>query len=176
MKVVATKEAGVGAGFVLVVLLMAMILVGIASSGSGKYYGQTHRYNNYNSYNNSYNNFGKRANTDDNNAVWVLIVPVCIGSFFILVAAGRYSSMPDVLVAYNENNELILPEREPLPMSEVKDISFRFNRGRYTTYSYGTLIIQTAEEDIKLYYVSDLERVVKELLELKYKVNSEIKE
>ena len=105
----------------------------------------------------------------EENPIFTLFgIAMCILGLVIFVQNVR---MPNDLISVNdETGQIYLhPDDVSVFAASVSDVSYRNGRLRYGLFKWGTVIIQTPNEEYAFHYVAECETVAKDLLRHVYK-------
>ena len=84
------------------------------------------------------------------------------------VLSVQYLILPSDIIALSEDNSLILPKGEVIPMEAVNDVSYRRAHGRGIQYRWGSITLATRYGVYKIGFVADCEDVAKTLTRMMY--------
>ena len=86
------------------------------------------------------------------------------------VLAVQYLMLPSDIIVLSEDNSLILPKGEVIPMEAVHDVSYKCARGKGIQYRWGSITLTTRYGVYKFGFVADCEDVAKALTRMMYAV------
>ena len=84
------------------------------------------------------------------------------------VLSVQYLMLPSDIIALSEDNSLILPKGETIPMEALNDVSYKCARGKGIQYRWGSITLSTRYGVYKFGFVADCEDVAKTLTRMMY--------